>query len=276
VANSVRELDDELPAIAADLEQLPVIGGELADRGVAERLQSTAENLPDRIAADSSPIEGTLRSVGDGMLATFWVLLITVAGLVDGERARAGLRSLFPPDRRPQFERVDTIARRVVARYAVGSVVIAAIAGSAVFVIALVAGIPLAPLLGLWAFMANFIPQIGGYLGGAPLVVMALTLGATKGLIVAAVYLLYMQVENRIIQPVIVSKAVDIAPFVAMVTVLIGGAAAGVVGAVLATPLVAVAKSLHTEFRAGSKPAVTSGPGATEVPARTEAHPSET
>jgi predicted PurR-regulated permease PerM len=251
VANSVRELDDELPAIAADLEQLPLIGGALAERGVAERLQSSVEELPDRIAADTSPIEGTLRSVGDGLLATFWILLITVSALVDGARARAGLRSLFPPHRRPEFERVDSITRKVVARYAVGSVVIAAIAGSAVFVIALVAGIPLAPLLGLWAFMANFIPQIGGYLGGAPLVVMALTLGATKGLIVAAVYLVYMQIENRIIQPVIVSKAVAIAPFVAMVTVLIGGAAAGVVGAVLATPLVAVAKSLHTEFRSG-------------------------
>jgi predicted PurR-regulated permease PerM len=57
-----------------------------------------------------------------------------------------------------------------------------------------------------------------------------------------------MQIENRIIQPVIVSKAVDIPPFVAMVAVLVGGAAAGVVGAVLVTPLVGVAKSLHREY----------------------------
>lgn len=250
VASSVRDLDEELPEIAADLEQLPVVGGEIADRGIAERIQTSVEELPDRIAVDSTPIEGTLRSVGDGMLATFWILLITVAGLVDGRRAIAGLRSLFARERHPTFDRVDEVTRRVVARYALGSVVIALIAGAAVFVIALVAGVPLAPLLGLWAFIANFIPQIGGYLGGAPLVVMALTLGATKGLIVAAVYLVYMQLENRIIQPVIVSKAVDIAPFVAMVGVLIGGAAAGVVGAVLVTPLIAVAKSLHSELRA--------------------------
>lgn len=77
---------------------------------------------------------------------------------------------------------------------------------------------------------------------------MALTLGAGKGVIVAVVYLIYMQLENRIIQPVIVSKAVDIAPFVAMVGVLIGGAAAGVVGAVLVTPLIAVATTIHAEL----------------------------
>jgi predicted PurR-regulated permease PerM len=78
---------------------------------------------------------------------------------------------------------------------------------------------------------------------------MAFTLGATKGAIVALTYLIYLQVENRIIQPVIVSKAVDIPPFVAMVAVLIGGAVAGVVGALLVTPFIAVATSLHTEFR---------------------------
>ena len=250
VAASVRDLDDQLPAIAADLEHLPLIGDELADRGIAERIQSSVEDLPDRIASDRGPLEGALRSIGDGLIAVFWVLLITVTGLIDGERARRGLRSLFSSERQPQVERVDAIARRVIARYAVGSVVIAAIAGTAVFVIALVAGIPLAPLLGLWAFMANFIPQIGGYLGGAPLVVMALTLGATEGVVVAAIYIVYMQVENRIIQPVIVSKAVDIAPFVAMVAVLIGGATAGVVGAVLVTPLVAVVKALRSELRA--------------------------
>lgn len=249
VADSVRDLDDELPAIAADLEQLPLVGDELAERGVAEQIQVSLEELPDRLASEWSPIEGTLRSIGDGLLATFWILLIAVTGLVDGGRVRDGLRALFPQERRPQVDQVDSTVRRVIARYAVGSVVVAAIAGSAVFVIALSAGIPLAPLLGLWAFMTNFIPQVGGYLGGAPLVVMALTLGVTNGLIVAALYVVYLQVENRVIQPVIVSKAVDIAPFVAMVAVLIGAAAAGVVGAVLVTPLVAIVKSLHAELR---------------------------
>ena len=139
----------------------------------------------------------------------------------------------------------------MVARYAVGSVVIAAIAGDAVFLDALAAGIPLAPLLGVWAAVANFIPQIGGYIGGT-LVVMGLTAGVGTGLVVAAVYVVYMQIENRIIQPVIVSKAVDIPPFVAMVGVLIGGAQAGVVGAVLVTPLIAVTKSIHQIFRPAS------------------------
>ncbi|HEX4981467.1 MAG TPA: AI-2E family transporter [Ilumatobacteraceae bacterium] len=244
IVQSVRDLDDELPRIAADLEGLPVIGDELAERGVAERLQTTLEEAPDRLASDTGPLERTLRSIGDGLVATFWILLITVTGVIDGQRIRDGLRNLLPAERRKRFERVDSIVGDVVARYAVGSLVIAAIAGTAVFTIALVGGVPLAPLLGLWAAMSNFIPQLGGFIGGAPLVVLALTTGTTKGLVILVVYLMYMQIENRLIQPVIVSKAVDIPPFIAMVAVLIGGAAAGVVGALLVTPFVGVAKSL--------------------------------
>jgi predicted PurR-regulated permease PerM len=249
VAQSVRDLDDQLPRIAADLERLPLVGDELAERGIAERLQTTLEEAPDRLASDTGPLEGALRSVGDGLVATFWILLITVTALIDGRRARLGLRSLAAADRQSRFDRVDSIVGRVVARYAVGSVVIAAIAGTAAFTIAFVADVPLAPLLGLWAALTNFIPQIGGYLGAAPLVVLGLTTGTTKGLVVLVVYLTYMQIENRVIQPIIVSKAVDIPPFVAMVAVLVGSAVAGVVGAVLVTPIVAVAKTLYTEFR---------------------------
>lgn len=261
VTQSIRDLDDQLPQIAADLEQLPLIGDDLAERGVADRLQTTVEEIPDRLASDPGPIEDALRSVGDGLVATFWVLLITVAAVVDGRRARRGLRALAPPHRREQFDRVDNVASRVIARYAVGSVVVAAIAGLAAFTIALVAGVPLAPLIGLWAGLTNFIPQVGGYLGAVPLLVLALTTGTTKGLIVLGVYVVYMQLENRVIQPIIVSKAVDIPPFVAMVAVLIAGAAVGVVGAILVTPLIAVAISLRSGLRPSRRAALASNPG---------------
>ena len=84
IVDSVRDLDDQLPRIAADLEQLPLIGDELAERGVADRLQTTLEEAPDRLASDTGSIERTLRSIGDGLVATFWILLITVTALIDG------------------------------------------------------------------------------------------------------------------------------------------------------------------------------------------------
>ena len=112
IIQSVRDLDEQLPQIAADLEELPLIGDELAERGVADRLQTTLEEAPDRLASDTGPLERTLRSIGDGLVATFWILLITVTALIDGHRARDGLRTLLPANRRDRFDRVEHDRRR--------------------------------------------------------------------------------------------------------------------------------------------------------------------
>lgn len=252
VVSNVQDLDAQLPEVAADIEQLPLIGGQLAERGVADRLQTTVEELPSRLASDTGPVERSLRSVGDGLVATFWIVLIAVTALIDGRRARHGARALVGEGDREQFDRINAIVGRVIARYAVGSIVIALIAGFAAFTIALIAGVPLAALIGLWVAITNFIPQVGGYLGAAPLVILGFTTGTTSGVVIMVTYLVYMQIENRVIQPLIVSRAVDISPFVAMIAVLVGGAAAGVVGAVLVTPLVAVVTSLRREAEASS------------------------
>ena len=256
IVDSVRDLDDQLPGSPPISKQLPLIGDELAERGVADRLQTTLEESPDRLASDTGPMERTLRSVGDGLVATFWILLITVTGA--DRRPSGPRRSAEPVARQPRerFERVDTIVGDIVARYAVGSLVIAVIAGTG--------GVHDRP--GRRRPAGAIARVVGGddelHPAGRrlprrrPARRARLTTGTSKGLIILAIYLIYMQIENRIIQPVIVSKAVDIPPFVAMVAVLVGGAAAGVVGAVLVTPLVGVAKSLLN--RAASAP---TGPG---------------
>ena len=137
----------------------------------------------------------------------------------------------------------------MIARYAVGSVVIAAIAGTAAFTVALVAVSRWLPCSACGQRCPTSFRRWAAIWERRRSCCSALTTGTDKGLLIPATYLIYMQIENRVIQPIIVSKAVDIPPFVAMVAVLVGSAAAGVVGAVLVTPMVAVAKELHRAFR---------------------------
>jgi hypothetical protein len=233
-----------------------VIGDDLAERGIADRIQTTAEDPPSRLASDNGPAEGALRSVGDGLIATFWVLLITATALLDGRRVRRGLRSLSPSHRHEQFDRVDQVFSSVIARYAVGSVVVAAIAGMSTFAIAIVGGVPLAPLIGLWAGLTNLIPQVGGYLGMVPLVVLALTTGTTKGADHRrGLRPLHADREPR--HPASLREQGREHPAVRRDG---GGAdrqrSSRVVGAILVTPLIAVAISLRKELgSAGSTPA---------------------
>ncbi len=232
-----------------DLGHLPLVGERLQASGALDRLHDVIDSFPDRLATDDGPFQRALFTVGGALNAAFWVLLVTATALNDGPRlVRLALR-LAPPRRQARIEAALRLVYRSTGRYGAGSALIATIAGTVVFTIALVLGVPLAALCGVWTALWNVVPQIGGSVGGVPLIVFAFAEGGTTGLIALVAYLVYWQVENRLIQPIVISRTVDLPPFVAMVVVLFGAAVAGVAGAVLATPLVGAAKLIVTQWR---------------------------
>ena len=112
---------------------------------------------------------------------------------------------------------------------------------------------PLAPLAAVWAMITDLIPQVGGALGGVVFVALALTESVPTALIAGGLFVTYMTFENHVIQPAIVGRSVDLTPPTTMVAAFVGGAVAGVPGALLATPLVGAAKQLILEAR-GRRP----------------------
>src|SRR5262249_38439401 len=84
---------------------------------------------------------------------------------------------------------------------------------------------------------------------------LALTQGATVGVIVAVYFVLYLQFENHILQPLIVGEAVDLSPPATMVAALVGVSAAGVPGAPVAVPLLGGGQAIHVELLGGEPPA---------------------
>ncbi len=130
------------------------------------------------------------------------------------------------------------------ARYFAGSVAVAVLNGTVILTAGLLLGIPLAPLAAVWAAITNLIPQIGGFLGGSFFILLALTQGALPGLIALVVFLAYQQLENNVIQPTVIGRAINLTPPTTMLAALVGGAAAGVPGALVAAPLIGAAKSV--------------------------------
>ncbi|MBA2624886.1 MAG: AI-2E family transporter, partial [Acidimicrobiia bacterium] len=171
--------------------------------------------------------------------------------LLDGERLVTRVRSLVPERHQPRADQLGRLGYRVVGQYFAGSVLVAAIAGIVVTAVGLVLGVPLAPLLGAWVAVFSLIPQIGGALGGIPFVVLGLTQGATTGLACAAFFVLYLQFENHILSPLVVGRSVDLSPPATMTAALVGVSAGGVVGAILAVPLLGAAKAVYLELRRG-------------------------
>jgi putative heme transporter len=249
VTRQARSLGDDLPQVVEDLGELPVIGPRLRDADVAERIERLLDELPQRLAGDTTPVERVGRSLLGGALAAASTLLVTVTLLLDGHRLLRRIRRLVPEDRRDTADQLGRLAYRTVGQYFAGSVLVAGLAGVVIASAALALGVPLAPLLGAWVAVFNMVPQIGGAVSAIPFVLLGFTQGAAVGIACVVIFVVYQQIENNVISPLIVGKIVDLSPPATMTAALVGVSAAGVVGALVAVPLLGTAKAVYLELQ---------------------------
>ena len=231
----------ELPATVRELYSWPVIGARLEKSDAAGDVEDAIDELPAKLD------DKTLADLGErllgGILSTVVVLITALGVLIDGERMVRRLRAIVPPSRQEQADGVGRIVYHSFGSYFAGSLLVAVLNGLVVLTVGLVLGVPLAPIAAIWSTLTNFIPQIGGFLGGSFFVLLALTESPLTAVIAGVVFLGYQQFENNVIGPAIVGNAVNLTPPATMLAALVGGAAAGVPGALVATPLIGAAKA---------------------------------
>jgi predicted PurR-regulated permease PerM len=243
---------EELPATIREFYTWPLIGDRLEQWDAVGRVEDFVDELPGRF--DAETISAWADRLLGGLGATLLVLVTAVAVLLDGDALVRRGRRLVPPSRRDGADAVGRIVYRSIARYFAGSITVALLNGTVVLTSGLILGIPLAPLAGIWSAITNLIPQIGGFLGGSFFVLLAFSSSPLKGVIALGIFLGYQQLENHFIQPTIVGRAVHLTPPTTMLAALIGGAAAGVPGALVATPLIGAAKSVWLDVVDGRNP----------------------
>ena len=254
-ARATTTLTERLPEIVADLEELPVVGSWLEEREAAVWVEEQMNDLPQRVRT-GRPADW-LPYFGSRLVDLFWTVMLALALLVDGPRLARAAERRVPAGQRRQWARLIAATGSALAGYAAGAALVAGINSTVIFVIAVVLGLGVAPALALWGFVWAFVPQIGGFMGGLPLVVFAFVLGPTQGLFAAVAFIGYQFVENNVIQPAIIGASIDIAPWGTLLAAVAGGAAAGVVGAVVLTPLVGVIGVIRRELASDDFPGVT-------------------
>lgn len=242
-----QQFEEELPQTIQEFYELPVIGDWLEENDAAGRIEEFVADAPSQI--DDETVSDVTNSLVGNVLALLVVLAVTFAVMLDGESLVARIRSLIPEPRRKRADRFGRVMYSTFGNYFGGSVTVAAMSGIWTLSVALIFDVPLAPIAAIWTMVTNVIPQIGGFLGGAFLTVLALSVSVPTAIAVCLLFVLYMNFENNVIQPAIIGNAVDLSPPVSMLAVLIGGAAGGIPGALIATPLVGSAKRIYFEVR---------------------------
>ncbi len=247
--DQVRQFNKDVPKTVDQLGDLPIIGPRLHEANASKKVREWLDNLPKRLDVNASPIADAASTIADGIVAALFALLLSITLVLDGERLVRMGRQLVPPARRPDADRFGRLIYDVVGRYIAGTLFMAALAGVVTLVASLALGVPLAPLLAVWVAICNPMPQIGGFLGAVPFVALGLTQSAVTGVICLIVFLIYQQTENHLLQPLIIGRAVRLTPPATMVAALVGVAAGGVIGGMLAIPLLGATKAIYMALR---------------------------
>ena len=165
-------------------------------------------------------------TVGKGaaaMLATLGTIFaLLVLFLLEGPKMSRWLLELMPPRRAAYCTRVASEISQSVTGYAFGNLLTSLIAGLVVFVTLTVLGVPFPLLWALWVALVDFLPMIGGALAGIPTVLFALGHSLTAGIVTAAAFIAYQQIENHVLNPVVMSRTVKINPLLVLLSILVG------------------------------------------------------
>jgi predicted PurR-regulated permease PerM len=198
------------------------------------------------------------KGVVNVVLATVTIAFMTLFMLLEGKRWVESFFSLLAPASQRRWRAVGRDIYRTVGGYVTGNLLISLIAGTLTTIVLLIVGVPYAIALGLIVAILDLIPLAGATIAAIIVGTVAFLHSIPAGIIVVVFFVVYQQVENHIIQPVVYGKTVQLSPLVVLIAVLIGAALAGVLGALAAIP---VAGSLQVIFvdwlrqRRGEEPA---------------------
>ncbi|HEY1388725.1 MAG TPA: AI-2E family transporter [Ktedonobacterales bacterium] len=189
-----------------------------------------------------------LTGVAGGIVNTIVTLIISVYFVANAPRVGLWLRSGLPMRVRPRAVFVLDTTNRVIGGYIRGQLTLSALVGVLVGASMYVLAIPYAILLGFMAFVLEFIPFLGVLISGAACVLVALTQGVVKALIVLAVFVIIHIIEGDVVGPRIVGSAIGLHPVISIIALIAGAELFGLWGALFAAPIAGVAQAVTVAF----------------------------
>lgn len=256
----IQRLMDAIPEYEQALRELLIQGQQLQLwRGVD--VQDVLDQLLEGLEGGASNLFGGLLSwlgrVGAIIFVTVMGFVVSLYLLMDGnQRIRRGFYSHLSPKTAEIVLHVESVTTRVFGGYLRGQVFLSLLIGGFVGVMSSLFGLPYAFILGLIAGVFELIPTIGPVLGSILPIALSLTKPFPTVLYVTGLLLLVHQLESNFLVPRIVGSATGLNPLVALLSLIAGLEVAGVLGAFLSIPVVAVIWQLYLSWKQGEGPTV--------------------
>ena len=238
----VREVNDLADAVPGYIDDLTRGRGRL---GFLEREYHIVERA--REAIEKSGAGGVLglsntalsltKSILNAVIAVVTIAFLTLFMLLEGPAWVERIYGLLPEPSQPRWRKVGGDIYRTVGGYVTGNLAISLIAGVVSTAVLLGLGVPYAVALGLVVAILDLIPLAGATLAAIIVSVVGFLHSTTAGIVLVVFFVLYQQLENHVLQPLVYGRTVQLSPLIVLVAVLMGAELAGVIGALGAIPV---------------------------------------
>jgi len=242
VPTIVSQVNDFIDAVPGYVEDLTQGEGRL---GFLEREYQITERVREALAEGGATrvlgLSGTALAVTKGVItaviATVTITFLTLFMLLEGPAWMERLYGLLPEEKQPRWRAIGQDIYRTIGGYVTGNLAISLIAGVVSTVVLVIVGVPYAVALGLLVAILDLIPLAGATIAAIIVTTVAFLDSPTSGIVVLIFFVIYQQLENHVLQPVVYGRTVRLSPLAVLVAVLIGAELAGVLGALAAIPV---------------------------------------
>ena len=234
VYESATKFAKELPSLVRQAQNGKGQIGRLVTRLHLESyVKKNAPRLETLITRLGRPALAVGRTVLSGVVGLGTIAVLSFFILLDAPRLTRGVLAWMRPERSERTRAILDDVGRAVTGYMLGNLATSAIAGVVVYVTLMVTGVPFAAVLAIWVGIVDFLPLVGGLLAGVPTVAIAFLHSVPAGIATLVVFLVYQQIENHVLNPVVMSRTVRLNPLWVLLSILTGAELGGLVGSTL-------------------------------------------
>lgn len=235
-------------------QQLRQVVELLAERGLLEDSpEQTIQQVQGEVLSQAQSLGQTLlRSVLDALtgllglvLTLFGVVFVAVYLLADSKRFKDSMLRALPLVYRDDADELWTNAGDSLSRYLGGLLISLTFQGISATVILFFIGVPYSLLLGIWTAIGAIVPYVGSYIGAVPSIIAALFVSPLAAFLTALAYFTINQIDGNVIAPRVQGQAIRVHPVLIFMAVIVGGQLAGLWGALLAVPMLALLRVIY-------------------------------
>jgi predicted PurR-regulated permease PerM len=225
------------------------------------------------IATGAGTVLSVGRGIATGLAGVITIIFMTLFMLLEGPAWTERLYALLPDESQARWRAVGSDIYRTIGGYISGNLFISVIAGATTSIVLLALGVPYALALGLVVAVLDLIPLAGATLAAIIVSLVAFLDSTTAGIVTAVFFIVYQQLENHVLQPVVYGRTVQLSPLAVLVSVLIGAELAGVLGALGAIPVAGTLQVLLRDWIAHRRAPAAPGSDGRARPSATAALP---